>query len=227
MKIPVIIPARNEAEDIRSTLDTLSRQALGVEPYVIVNGSTDKTADVARHSGAVVFESEEGKMRAVQAGLHYLGQRALEPLLILDADNQPFSRHWSRRMTSNLSNVEPERPAIVWGPYIFSKDINPLIGAFVTASSMYVSWADRHDEDPRTIRGGNMGLKLKASELLEELLALDNYWPREDVAIFDTVMQHDATKKVVFHPEAWMKGSGSRVTETLKNSSKDGAIRLE
>src|SRR5438874_618123 len=99
MSVLIIIAARNESRHVGESLDALSQQTYNVEPIVVVNGSADKTADIARTAGAFVLESEEGKMRAIQAGLRYLGRRALEPLLILDADTRPLSNNWSARLT--------------------------------------------------------------------------------------------------------------------------------
>jgi glycosyltransferase involved in cell wall biosynthesis len=221
MSTPVIIAARNEAEQIGYTLDSLSKQAAGAEPVVIVNGSTDNTPDIAREAGAIVLESEEGKMPAIQTGLRYLGKRALDPLLVLDADSHPFSKNWTRRMTNEMQSLPEEQSAIVWAPYIFNGEINPALGAFFSATSMQVSWVDRNKEHPRTIRGGNTGLFMKEYELLESMLSLPNYWPRQDVATFDTMMKHDSTHKVVFHPEAWILTSGYRINNTLKRIIKE------
>jgi glycosyltransferase involved in cell wall biosynthesis len=221
MNTPIIIAARNEAEHIRRTLDVLSKQAHEIEPVVIVNGSTDRSADIARATGATVLESPEGKMPAIQEGLRHLGKRALEPVLILDADSRPFSKNWSGRMSSELLDLADQKPAMVWGPYVFNGEINPALGAFFTATSMRVSWADRHEDRPRTIRGGNTGLYMKEDELLEEMLALDNYWPREDVAIFDTMKSHEANHKVVMPPQAWVLTSGFRTMDTIRKIVKD------
>ncbi|MBX4199283.1 glycosyltransferase family 2 protein [Candidatus Saccharibacteria bacterium] len=221
MNTPTIIAARNEAQQIGRTLDVLSRQDRSVEPIVVVNGSTDRTADIARNSGAIVLESAEGKMPALQEGLRYLGSRALEPVLILDADSRPFLRKWSGRMSDELENSPKQAPALVWGPYIFSDEINPALGAFFSATSMYVSWADRHKDNPRTIRGGNMGLFMRKDELLEEILALDNYWPRDDVAIFDSMKNHDANHKVIFRPEGCVLTSGFRTMDTIRQIVKN------
>lgn len=221
MNVPIIIPARNEAHRIGETLDTLSRQVHKVEPIVVVNGTTDETADIARNAGARVLESAEGRMPALQEGLRFLGRRALENVLILDADSKPLSKNWSRRLVSETQGLPKERPAIVWGPYVFLEDINPAVGAFFTATSMQVSWADRHKDKPRTIRGGNTGLRICNDELLEDILVLENYWPRDDVAIYDITMKHGANKKVVFHPEAWAATSGIRLKEALKRIVKE------
>jgi len=221
MSTPVIIPAKNEAESIGRTLDSLAHQKQEVMPYVIVNDSTDRTADIARETGATVLESEAGKMRAIQEGLRHLGSSAPKPLLILDADTRPLSRRWSRKMTAELENLPAEEPAIIWGPYVFKGEISPILGAVATVAKMRVSWADRHDQDPRTIRGGNMGLKLQTADLLEAMLELDNYWPRQDVAVYDKAMEHGANMRVPFHPDAWAITSGYRITETIKNILKD------
>jgi glycosyltransferase involved in cell wall biosynthesis len=206
LSTPVLIAARNEADQIGHTL----------EPIVVVNGSTDKTADISRQAGATVLESPEGKMPALQEGLRHLGKRALEPVLIIDADSHPISKNWSAKMTEEMIKSGEQSPAIVWGPYVFNGEINPALGALFTVTSMRVSWADRHKEAPRTIRGGNTGLFMKNDELLEEMISLDNYWPREDVAIFDTMIKHEASQKVVLSPDAWVVTSGFRTAETIR-----------
>jgi glycosyltransferase involved in cell wall biosynthesis len=216
MKIPVILAARNEEQTIGGALDRLAEQHGQVEPIVVVNDTTDRTADIAIAMGAHVLESDPGKMRAIQTGLRYLGKAALGNVLLADVDGRPVSRHWGQRLHGELTGLPGESPAIVWGPVVFCQDMNLLVGAACTAASMRVSWADRHDKDPRTIRGGNAGLRLADAETLESLLELDNYWPREDVAIYDTVMSHGGNARVSFHPEAWMKTSGIRITDTLK-----------
>jgi glycosyltransferase involved in cell wall biosynthesis len=221
MNTPVIIAARNEASHIGATLDSLSRQSESVEPIVIVNGSSDATADIAAKAGVTTLESGEGKLPAIQEGLRFLGKRALEPVLILDADCRPFTRRWGSHMSGELRNLAADRPAMAWGPYVYSGDINGLVGAFFTGTTMRVSWADRHRERPRTIRGGNTGLFMKEDELLEEILALENFWPRDDVAIFDTMKGQGAEHEVTFNMDGWVLSSGSRITDTLRRITKE------
>lgn len=221
MTTPTLIAARNEASHIGQTLDVLSHQTAAVEPIVVVNGSSDMTADIAREAGATVLESAEGKMPALQAGLRYLGKRALGPVLVLDADSRPFTPGWSGHMVRELQDLPAGNPAMVWGPYVYSGEINPLLAAVFTGTTMRVSWADRREARPRTIRGGNTGLWMKQGDLLEEMLALDNYWPREDVATFDTMKSHGANHKVTFRPDGWVLTSGYRITETLKKMFKE------
>jgi hypothetical protein len=203
------------------TILALEREVMEVEPIVIVNGSTDCTADTARYYGATVLESPEGKMPAIQEGLRYLGKRALDQVLILDADTRPLTRHWSSHMYDELTNLPSDSPAMVWGPYAYKADINPLLAGFFTATTARVSWADRHKDKPRTIRGGNTGLYIKKAELLEEIMSLSNYWPREDVAIFDLMKANDTMHTVTFNPNGWALTSGYRIKDTIKRNVKD------
>src|SRR3990167_8107104 len=106
MKVPVLMPARNEAVSIGRSLDALASQRLEVEPIVIVNGCTDNTAEVAIDRGATVLEAEEGKTAALQQGLRYLGERSLAPLLTIDADSVPISPNWSSRMIESIREVQ-------------------------------------------------------------------------------------------------------------------------
>lgn len=221
MNTPVIMAARNEAENIERTLDSLAGQSQDVDPIVVVNGSSDLTADIAARAGATVLESPEGKMPAIQAGLKHLGKRALDPVLILDADSRPLTRQWSGHMSGELRGLTKSDPAMVWGPYVYDGDINRALGALFTMTTMRVSWADRHEDRPRTIRGGNTGLYMRDDELLEEMLSLENFWPREDVAVFDTMKSHGADHKVTFNINGWVLTSGYRISDTIKRAIKD------
>lgn len=146
---------------------------------------------------------------------------ALNPLMVLDADSRPLSKNWSQRFAQETTYLPGEQPAILWGPYFFNGEINTLAGALFTVTSAHVSWADRDKIDPRTVRGGNTALRLRNSDLLDELLSLDNYWPREDLAIYETDRRHGANKKVVFHPEAWVRTSGFRTAGIIQKVIKE------
>jgi len=69
--VSVVIPARNEEDFIAATLDAVFAQDPPPDEVIVVdNGSTDRTAEIARQKGArVVQEPEKGVHRARQAGL--------------------------------------------------------------------------------------------------------------------------------------------------------------
>lgn len=71
----VIIPALNEEASIGKVLNELPSN-LVTEVIVSDNGSTDKTAEVAKTAGATVIQSQRGYGSACLAGLEYLNSKA-------------------------------------------------------------------------------------------------------------------------------------------------------
>ena len=89
-RLSIVIPARNEEFELGATLDSVRRagDALGQpwECIVVNDGSTDRTADIAREHGARVLDVEIHNIGAVRnAGARAaLGDR----LVFLDADTR-------------------------------------------------------------------------------------------------------------------------------------------
>jgi glycosyltransferase involved in cell wall biosynthesis len=86
--VDVVIPALDESRSLPSVLQDLPRQAVR-EVVVVDNGSTDRTAEVARRCGAtVVREPRRGYGRACLAGIDELRRRSRPPdvVVFLDAD---------------------------------------------------------------------------------------------------------------------------------------------
>ncbi len=73
-QISVVIPALNEEEGIEGTIaaipvEELAQMGYNTEILVVDNGSTDRTAELAREAGAkVVFEPRRGYGRAYKTG---------------------------------------------------------------------------------------------------------------------------------------------------------------
>ena len=86
-KIAVIIPALDEEEAIGHVLDEIPDTVTAVT--VADNGSTDRTAEVARAAGAhVVTESTRGYGRACLAGLR--AETDADVIVFLDADRSDY-----------------------------------------------------------------------------------------------------------------------------------------
>jgi glycosyltransferase involved in cell wall biosynthesis len=86
LKVAVIIPARNEEIPLPGVIAEVPPGAAEVV-VVVDNGSTDRTAEVARQAGAtVVSEQRAGYGYACAAGVRAAAERQAEVLVFLDAD---------------------------------------------------------------------------------------------------------------------------------------------
>ncbi len=85
INVSAIVPAYNEAERIAAVLRPLAQVPSVREIIVVDDGSTDETAQVARHLGAhvIALSVNQGKAAALDAGVR---RARYETLLFLDAD---------------------------------------------------------------------------------------------------------------------------------------------
>ena len=83
MRLSIVIPTLNEAEQIPATLAAAA--APGVEILVVDGGSADATVDLARAAGATVLTAGRGRARQMNAGAAAADGDAL---LFLHADTR-------------------------------------------------------------------------------------------------------------------------------------------
>jgi glycosyltransferase involved in cell wall biosynthesis len=89
-KIAVIIPALNEEKTLPRVLNDLSEEMVD-EVVVVDNGSSDKTAEVAKERGAtVLFESRRGYGYPCLRGIEYL--KGANPDIVVFVDGN-YSDH--------------------------------------------------------------------------------------------------------------------------------------
>ena len=105
MKLIIQIPCLNEESTLPVTLASLPRQLHGVdriEVLVIDDGSSDKTAEVARHLGVdhvMVLPTHQGLARAFMVGLETSLKLGADIIVNTDADNQYDARDLERLIT--------------------------------------------------------------------------------------------------------------------------------
>jgi glycosyltransferase involved in cell wall biosynthesis len=93
-KLIIQVPCFNEEEHLGATLSELPRQVRGVgevQVLVIDDGSTDRTAEVARRSGAdyiLRLPNNRGLAHAFRAGLDAALQLGADVIVNTDGDNQ-------------------------------------------------------------------------------------------------------------------------------------------
>jgi glycosyltransferase involved in cell wall biosynthesis len=82
-----VIPALNEELSIGSVINRLNNE---YQIIVIDDGSEDRTAEVARNSGAFVYQNSKnlGYDNAIETGFKIAQQRGLRYLVTIDADGQ-------------------------------------------------------------------------------------------------------------------------------------------
>jgi hypothetical protein len=206
MSVPVLIPARNETSHIVKTLEALPEEA---EPFVIPNGCTDETAELADRHGAVVLEgSPEGKLPAMQFAMRHLGERALEPFVTLDADAQPrFPKRWIGALLKARGKLDPDRPAMVTGPFIY-EGLDPITAVIRnTAQRRYLRQAY---EDPKeAMSGANLLFDLQNERVLQGVLRLPNVWPFEDEALRDRIVDYGGQLTKTIHRSAMILADGN------------------
>src|SRR4051794_31484787 len=86
--VAAVIPAFNEERFIASVVLTVMQHADHV--IVVDDGSTDRTATLARLAGAIVVEMEQngGKGKALNAGFEHARSFKPDVIVMLDGDAQ-------------------------------------------------------------------------------------------------------------------------------------------
>ena len=201
MNFPVLIPARNEAAHIANTLQALPPEA---EPIVIPNGCNehDNTGEIAEEFGATVLDgSPHGKTRAIQFAVHHLGERALDPFMVLDGDTRPLRQEkWLGEMVRAREELDPDAPAIVTGSYMY-EGLHPVTQSLM---NLVVRIDNRrfYRRPDYAMSGANMLLHLSDRATLRGFLELPNVWPLADKAMRKLVLDHDGQVANTIHPDA-------------------------
>lgn len=88
MKTCVLIPTYNESKTIAELVKQIRAEHL--DCLVIDDGSMDKTAEIARSSGAaiIIHKENRGKGASLKSGFNYALEAGYEAVVVLDGDGQ-------------------------------------------------------------------------------------------------------------------------------------------
>jgi len=231
---PVLICAYNEEADLPVTLASLARSSEAVNPIVVDNGSSDRTAEFAEVLGATVIEERgPAKVFALIKGIGYIANELgkLE-ILFTDADTL-VQKHWASRSGSELDKLGDygvvSGAALYhnYGPGSRLKPFNLFhgAGALVKHYGRYLS------ATPLSARGGNMAVRFDNTDTVDEILStfrLDKL-TTEDSVLTENLISSGAHDSYLLDPRTIVLTRGDRITDlaTLKESRKPGNDRIE
>ena len=115
----VIVPAYNEADNIGHVLDDLATHAAWADVVIVNDGSTDRTADIARARGAEVLNlpCNLGVGGAVQTGYLYAAGRRYDAAVQFDGDGQ----HRANQIEPLVRALVESRSDLVIGSRLLEK----------------------------------------------------------------------------------------------------------
>lgn len=114
MKILIIIPAYNEAENIKKVIENVRKQKPNVKILVIDDGSSDDTAKIVQRTQRteiIMLPHNLGIGGAVQTGFRYAYRNKYDIVIRVDGDNQ----HRADQIEKILKPVLEQEAEIVVG----------------------------------------------------------------------------------------------------------------
>lgn len=92
-KVAVLIPAHNEEKVIKKTLDAVLKMVDNSNLYIVDDGSSDKTFQIAKkYTKNILAQESRGKAIALNIGIkHFKLTTKYEFILFMDADSSPKS----------------------------------------------------------------------------------------------------------------------------------------
>ncbi len=147
MKLVVQLPALNEETTIASVIRAIPRDIEGVDEVAVVvvnDGSTDRTAELAREAGAIVLthETSRGVGSAFRTGLRQSTELDADIVVTIDADGQfnpedirtvvaPILKGEAEFVTASRfidPSLEPEMPkAKRWGNDFMARWVSSMV----------------------------------------------------------------------------------------------------
>jgi len=175
-RVCVVIPAFNVERTLGSLLVQL--RALGMDAVVVDDGSTDRTADVARASGAAVLSHDvnRGKGQSLRDGFQWGLARGFEVFVTMDGDGQ----HLAGDLPRLLASLDPDRIGVVVGNRMGRQGSMPWLRRWTNA--IMSRWISRWCRQP--VPDSQCGFRAVRREVLERVaLTTQRYEIESEVLI--------------------------------------------
>ena len=174
MKTLVIVPAYNEEESLKGTMDELLSMKRGFDVLVINDGSKDGTARICLENGYPLLDLpvNVGLTYGFQAGVKYAQREGYDAVLQFDADGQHMPEYISRM----IQCTEETQADIVIGSR-FVDDKKPfsarMIGSRVISAMIKATTG-------KTIADPTSGMRLFRSTVFQPFCQLGDFGPEPD-----------------------------------------------
>lgn len=178
MKVLIIIPAYNEAENIIGVIENL-RNNYSMFDYVVINdGSKDNTAKICRqnHYNIVDLSINLGLAGAFQTGMKYALYHDYDYAIQYDGDGQ----HNPEYIEGMVRRAEEAGLDIVIGSRFVSekKPVNlRMVGNSLIELCIYITTGKK-------IKDSTSGMRLYSRRMINKLATSMNYGPEPDTVAF-------------------------------------------
>lgn len=146
MRVCVVLPAFNEAENISEVIRKIKE--LGIDVIVIDDGSTDSTSSIAEKEGSYLIRhpKRRGKGASLKDGFDYVKRRDYDIIITMDADGQ----HDPSEIPLFIERAEKTGAGVVVGNRLSNPSGMPLIRIFTNWFMSKVISAICHQALPDT-----------------------------------------------------------------------------
>jgi glycosyltransferase involved in cell wall biosynthesis len=224
-RVPVLICARKEVENIGRTLYGLSRSVIRVSPVVVDNGSIDGTGNFASRLGAeVIHEGRPGLLNALRRGFTYFKNIEYKgPILLTDADTIPLPT-WAATIVRYAQSTIPTGGEAFGRLFYhdYHGELHIIKNMLLSVGANFLDSRAMKRGEPR-FHGAN-GIIMPDSEgkILQALSQIDAPLPKgygTDAAVRDTIISIGGLISFCSDNDAFVVTSGRRFP-TIKDVTK-------
>lgn len=133
LKVCVLIPTFNESKTIGKLIRDIKK--IGLDIFVIDDGSQDDTFQIATYSGAIVISNAKnlGKGMSLRRGLDYIKELNYQAVIIMDGDGQ----HTSDDIPQFIKAAKDPEVSIIIGNRMSAAKGMPFLRWF---TNKFMSW---------------------------------------------------------------------------------------